>query len=207
MALEAYRGGSAADAQGHDRRLSTDLDDGPVEACQGTYSRIVEVDCAFCGYDRCDESVHTMGGMTQLTCRRCGATNHDGGNWSRPETDGQRLAKEKEWSEVAGWLGNGSMFSKGDTPLYRNDNGSYLQYWFEHNGAPRFVDPDDALERLSIMVDDNAFDADQLGDLLTTVVAADDFNPEEMQPLDRCVVASTLLPDGIEVAPADDEEA
>ncbi|MDB9247492.1 hypothetical protein PN419_00525 [Halorubrum ezzemoulense] len=206
VATDDHRGGDEETAQEHDRLISTDLDHDPVEGCQGSYTRIVELTCPFCGYDRCDKSVHTMAGVAQLTCRRCGASQHDGGEWSRPESDAQRLQKEKEWSEVAGWLGTATMYSEGDKPLFRSDNGGYLQYWWEHYGEPRHIDPDDALDRLLLMVDDGAFDADQLGDMLTTAVEADAFDPESIQPLDRCVAAATLLPDKFDICPAEDDD-
>ena len=208
---DRHLGGTEDDAKANPRLVAADLSHDPIEACQGTYTHIVDEDCPVCGYDRCDRTVHTMAGVTRLTCRRCGAKSEGRGDWSPPETDRQRLAKEKEWSEKAGWLGTGSMFSKGDKPLYRTESGGYLRYWFEHYGEPRTIDPDNALERMLVMLDDGAFGKDDLAELLTEVGNAPHFDPDAMKAIDRCVLAAQLLPDEVNIEltepkRADDEE-
>lgn len=78
--------------------LSSSMRADPCEGVQGSYTKIVEGECARCGYDRLKVSVHTLAGEAQETCNACGAKQRprsDSG-YSMPDTDKDRVKQEKD---------------------------------------------------------------------------------------------------------------
>ena len=78
--------------------LSSSMRADPCEGVQGSYTKIVEGECARCGYDRLKVSVHTLAGEAQETCNACGAKQRprsDSG-YRMPDTDKDRVKQEKD---------------------------------------------------------------------------------------------------------------
>jgi len=78
--------------------LSSNMRADPCEGVQGSYTQIVEGECARCGYDRLRVSVHTLAGEHHETCNACGATQSParGERYRMPETDEDRARRERE---------------------------------------------------------------------------------------------------------------
>lgn len=77
--------------------LNSEMQAGPIEGVQGSYSKIVEGTCARCGYDRLVVAVQTLAGEAQETCNACGAIQ-DGradDGYRMPDTDRDRVRDEK----------------------------------------------------------------------------------------------------------------
>lgn len=71
--------------------IESDFRHDPVEACQGSYSEIIDISddpCPNCGYDRATATHHTLAGVHSETCRACGAEitdrHHDDFEASEP---------------------------------------------------------------------------------------------------------------------------
>lgn len=78
--------------------LSSDMRADPIEGVQGSYSEIIEGECARCGYDRLVSTVHTLAGEHQEQCNACGAiqTPHSDDGYRMPLTDEERAKRERE---------------------------------------------------------------------------------------------------------------
>jgi len=78
--------------------LSSSMRADPCEGVQGSYTKIVEGECARCGYDRLKVSVVTLAGEAQETCNACGAKQRprSGSGYSMPPTDKDRVKQEKD---------------------------------------------------------------------------------------------------------------
>lgn len=86
--------------------IESDFKHDPVEACQGSYTRIIEIEdgCPNCGYDRADASVHTLAGVHRESCRACGADITDRGREDfepmKPRDPVESLRREEYVGEV-----------------------------------------------------------------------------------------------------------
>lgn len=76
--------------------LKSDMRADMCEGVQGSYTEIVEGECARCGYDRLRVSVHTMSGEHHESCNACGARQTHSGGYSMPKTDNDRAKRERE---------------------------------------------------------------------------------------------------------------
>lgn len=80
----------------------------PVEGTQGTYTQIVEGECARCGYDRLKVSVHTLAGEAREVCNACGAIQKHCAEhgYSMPSTDKERMEMIRSAGPKLGEVGN-----------------------------------------------------------------------------------------------------
>lgn len=78
--------------------LSSSMKADPCEGVQGSYSEIVEGECARCGYDRLKVAVHTLAGEHEETCNACGAKQRPRSEkgYRMPRTDKERARRERE---------------------------------------------------------------------------------------------------------------
>ena len=78
--------------------LSSSMSAGPVEGTQGSYTEIVEGECARCGYDRLRVSVQTLAGVHREKCNACGATQEPRSDkgYSMPKTREQRMDRSRD---------------------------------------------------------------------------------------------------------------
>lgn len=99
--------------------LSSSMSTDPIEGTQGSFTRIVEGECARCGYDRLRESVQTMAGECQRTCNACGATQDrraDNG-YRMPQTDGERADKMRSSGDEIGQAGRFDVYDMEDSGM------------------------------------------------------------------------------------------
>lgn len=73
--------------------LSSNMRADPCEGVQGSYSEIIEGECARCGYDRLVVAVATLPGEHEKTCNACGAKQRP-----RSETGYRMPTTDKEWA-------------------------------------------------------------------------------------------------------------
>jgi hypothetical protein len=131
----------------------------PIEGTQGSYSRIVEGECARCGYDRLVESVQTMPSERHRRCNACGANQvrqADGG-WSMPKTDRERADQTREVGvEVA---------SLSSATLYDMESNTGLGPYFKlvtDNDQQFLLPKDNAQALVAGLVDTDAVDITDL---------------------------------------------
>lgn len=51
--------------------VERDFKHDPVEACQGSYTLLIEKECPECGCNRARESVQTLAGIGAVSCTAC----------------------------------------------------------------------------------------------------------------------------------------
>lgn len=83
--------------------IESDFKHDPVEACQGSFSEIVEMEegCPNCGYDRATHTGHTLAGVHREKCRACGADvtdrHRDDFEPSAPTDHLERIRRHSEY--------------------------------------------------------------------------------------------------------------
>lgn len=194
------------DAKEHDRLLSADLSHDPSEGCQGSYSRIVDEDCQFCGYDRATHTTNTMGGVHELTCRRCGSSIGGESGKHPPKREADRVDNLEEYAECEGPLTQigyltpaQSMFGAPTDPIYAYDYSTVVK-WVRCDSV-RSARSDDLVRIIDALLESGQLDVDDAIDLLGSafdrIVDADAVG--EIDPIDRSSIASSLLPEGINI--------
>lgn len=84
--------------------LSSSMSTDPIEGTQGSYTQIVEGECARCGYDRLKVTVVTMAGEHREQCNACGAYQDTGqeNDYRMPRTEKERAKQAREAGEKIG---------------------------------------------------------------------------------------------------------
>lgn len=165
--------------------LSSDMQAGPVEGTQGSYTKIVEGHCSRCGYDRLRVSIATLPGEAKESCMACGAIqNHRAeGGYRMPKTDEQRANRERESGEKLG-----SLLTRGVYDLE------------ETTGVGPYVSIVGDRSHLRLSKDD-------VSDLFWMLVENDDLDLEgeirnRHTTIERWKMASEILPPKLEVKPS-----
>lgn len=88
--------------------LESNMRTGPIEETQGSYTQIVEGECARCGYDRLKVSVVTLPGEAQKVCNACDAIQDAGSEdgYRMPRTQGDRASRRRDSGPTLGSLTN-----------------------------------------------------------------------------------------------------
>lgn len=86
--------------------LSSDMKADPCEGVQGTYTQIIEGDCARCGYDRLVHTHHTLAGEHREHCNACGAIQDSSSErgYRMPKTEEDRVEMKREAGPTLGKL-------------------------------------------------------------------------------------------------------
>lgn len=162
--------------------LSSSMKADPCEGVQGSYSQIVEGECARCGYDRLVETVATLPGERQRTCNACGAKQRprsDDG-YRMPKTDKERARRERESGRKLGSItGDGVYDMEPDTGY-----GPYIS--LVNDRGVKKLRKDDVEALFWLLVDNDDID---LPDSLTS----------NLRGARKAVVGMSLLPEeGVE---------
>lgn len=162
--------------------LDSDMRAGPIEGTQGTYTQIVEGECARCGYDRLRVAVHTLAGEHQETCNACGAIQD-----TRNEHGYRLRATEKERAQMKREAGPtlGSLKSREVVDL----------------------EPDTGYGPMVSLVDDHSFTSlwkDDVEALFWMLVDNDDISVIESiesnaHPAEKVAIGAALLPECVEI--------
>ena len=168
--------------------LESDMRADPCEGVQGSFSEIIEGECARCGYDRLKHRSHTLAGEHQESCMACGAIQ-DG----RAE-DGYRMPKTRE-----------------DRAKQKREAGPKLGSITSRDVID--LEPDTGYGPMVCLADSRGFCSlfkDDIEDVFWMLVENDDIDLEQSirqnrRQLDRAVLASALLPAGLSICPSDEE--
>ena len=78
--------------------LSSSMSADPIEGTQGSYTEIVEGECARCGYDRLRHTVITLAGEHKEVCNACGAIQkrRSDKGYRMPTTSKQRMIRSRD---------------------------------------------------------------------------------------------------------------
>jgi hypothetical protein len=164
--------------------LSSNMRTGPVEGTQGSFTRIVEGECARCGYDRLRESVQTMAGERQRTCNACGAKQDSraDNDYRMPKLDSERADKMRDSGEKLGEAGSFDVYDmEPDTGL-----GPYL--YLINGDSLTLMDKETPFELYWASLNDT--------DTFPLRGLADDLN-DELPKRDRILLAHALIPEGV----------
>lgn len=132
--------------------IESDFKHDPVEACQGTYTAIIEIPegCPNCGYDRANQSDHTLAGVHRQTCRACGVdiTDRDRDDWSPSEPTDHIERIKRDLDYVGKTKPNG-------TPVYarRVETGTTFYSILGDHGVVS-IDGDEAVDLLTMLLND-----------------------------------------------------
>jgi hypothetical protein len=125
--------------QEHPESINTDELPIVVDEDPHSTTKIVEIECGNCGYDRGKEMRDRYTGLRSTTCMLCEhRRKDDGSGWIRPTTDSDRITDLRRHANVdgplhkAGEYGPRSRYSHGDGEVYRYTDGTSLIKWVEH---------------------------------------------------------------------------
>lgn len=174
--------------------LESEMRADPIEGTQGSYTQIVEGECARCGYDRLRESVHTMPGERQRTCNACGAIqdNRADEGYRMPKLDSERADEMRESGEKLGEAGRFDVYDmEADTGM-----GPYL---YLING-----------DTLTLMDKETPFElyrtATRAGGGTGVGQIADDCN-DDLDDVEKILLAHALTPEGVSFEDVQPREA
>jgi hypothetical protein len=142
--------------------IKSDFRHDPVEACQGTYAMIAEIDggCPNCGYDRKKVTVHTLPGEHFEACRACGldleaAARSDDEN----PTPSKSRSKTDRIRDVSTRLGR---TKKNGLAVYQQEAAPNLLHLMDNHDRRVAIHRDEATEALGIILD--TFDRGEMSD-------------------------------------------
>jgi len=169
--------------------LESTMRTGPVEGTQGSYTEIVEGECARCGYDRLKQTVATLPGERRQVCNACGAIQNHGKNagYRMPRTQAERAERKREAGPTIGSITNREVVD---------------------------LEPDAGYGPMVCLARDRSFTSlfkDDVADLFWMLVENDDLDlPDEIEAAlksyEVAALAVRLLPDGWGVRPPEDED-
>lgn len=170
--------------------LESNMRADPIEGTQGSYTEIIEGECARCGYDRLKVSVATMPGERQQVCNACGAIqNHrDDDGYRMPRTRKERAKRKREAGPTIGSITNREVVD---------------------------LEPDAGYGPMVCLARDRSFTSlfkDDVADLFWMLVENDDLDLADeieaaLKSYEVAALAVRLLPDGWGVRPPEDEDS
>lgn len=164
--------------------LTSSMSTDPCEGVQGSYTQIIEGECARCGYDRLRESVQTMADERFLTCNACGARQDaraDHG-YTMPTTPTERADRARKHGEIIGTIR--------DKDIVWNESSQFLFLVDDDETAVGY--PKDVAQLFASCVE-------------ADIIDLEDFE-RRLDYFDRIDLLLTLLPEGLTVTKVDDEE-
>lgn len=169
--------------------LSSNMRADPIEATQGSYTQIVEGECARCGYDRLRVSVHTLAGEAHESCNACGATQNPSrdDDYRMPKTDRERARDERQAGVKMGRLLNRDVYDLETS----TGCGAYISLVGEN--------------------DHTRFRKESVKDLFMLLVEHGDIDLSEtindrLGGIERAELLCDTLPDGLTVRAVEDDE-
>ena len=167
--------------------LTSSMSADPVNGVNGSYTQIVEGECARCGYDRLRQTVITLPGEQKLRCNACEAVQEprsDDGYYM-PKTDAQRAQETRDAHEHLGDVSAGEVYRMNDRAIRligSNDQQHYLPF-------------DDVAELTELLVDEGCIDGERLVSMFDYDTITDlDGEAGRLPAIDRIVLANRILP-------------
>lgn len=168
--------------------LESNMRAGPIEGTQGSYTEIIEGECARCGYDRLKLSVATLPGEHQEVCNACGAIqdHHSEDGYRMPRTQKERAKRRKNAGPTLGSITNCEVVD------LEPDTGFGPMVALCRARSTRSLFKDDVADLFWMLVDNDDIDIRESIE-------------SNMRKTERVVLASALLPDDITLTSEDDE--
>ena len=167
--------------------LSSSMKTDPIEGTQGSYTQIVEGECARCGYDRLVVSRQTMAGVAREQCNACDAIQEprtDAG-YRMPKTDKERAKETRERNERLGETRAGEVYQLNDRAI-RLISG---------NNTQRYLTFEDVASLTELLVQEGCIDPEDLLSMLEYEQVKDlPYEAGDLGVLDRVYLSLKLKP-------------